>query len=152
MARSRITFHNAKMLQPKHQAFLVEYLVDANGARAAQSAGYTARSAAVTAHRLLRRPDVRAALAARQAQDSQRLALSRQEALRGLLEAIGLAREQGDPAAMIGGWREVGRMLGFYEPDRHAVDVSADVRVEQGAFERMSDAELGEVIRGGALG
>jgi hypothetical protein len=44
---------------------------------------------------------------------SQRPQIERNEAVQGLVEAIELGRVQADPAAMIAGWREIGRMLGL---------------------------------------
>jgi phage terminase small subunit len=49
-------------LTPKQQRFVVAYLVDRNGARAAVLAGYAARSAKVAASRLLTKVNVRAAV------------------------------------------------------------------------------------------
>jgi phage terminase small subunit len=49
-------------LEPKEQAFVAEYLVDLNGAAAARRAGYSDKSAAVLASRLLIKVNVAAAL------------------------------------------------------------------------------------------
>lgn len=130
-------------LTAKQQRFVAEYLVDGNGARAAVAAGYGRAGAKVTAHRLTHaNPAVQAEIQARQALDSQRLQIERQDVIQGLLEAVQLAKLQGNPAAVISGWREIGRMLGFFEPQRHQVEVSAAAGLEQGRFEQMTDAEL----------
>lgn len=129
-------------MNPRHRRFAEEVLAGSSGAAAAQAAGYTARSAAVTAHRLLRRGDVRAAIEARQGVDAQRLDLTRQDAIRGLLEAVDLAREQHNPAAMIAAWKTLAAMLGFLAPQRHHVEVSAAVDAEMGRLGQLSDAEL----------
>ena len=42
----------------------------------------------------------------------------------GMLEAIDLARILEKPTAMISGWKEVGRMCGFYEPDRKEITLN----------------------------
>ena len=88
------------------------------------------------------KPDVRAEIQARQGVDSQRLQIERQDVITGLLEAIEQARAQANPASMIAGLREIGRMLGFYEPQRHAVEVSAAADAEMGRLAGLSDAEL----------
>lgn len=49
-----------KKLKPRERAFVREYLVDLNGTRAAQRVGYSEKSAASQASRLLRKPEVRA--------------------------------------------------------------------------------------------
>ncbi len=108
-------------LTAKQTRFVDAYLVDCNGTQAAIAAGYSQVSARVGAHRLLTKPAVRAAIAARQGVDSQRLQIGRQEAINALLEAVQQARALGDPMAMIAGWREIGRMLGFYAPERRQV-------------------------------
>lgn len=140
-------------LTQKQQRFVAEYLVDGNGARAAIAAGYGVAGARVRAHRLTRdNKAVMAALEARQAQDSQRLQIERQDAIKGLLEAIQLAKEQANPAAMIAGWKTLATMLGFMEPKRLAVEVSAAADAERGRLERLSDAELMRLMGAGAEG
>jgi Terminase small subunit len=49
-------------LTARERAFVEEYLLTANGAKAAQAAGYSSKSAKVRAARLMRRPRVIAAL------------------------------------------------------------------------------------------
>ncbi len=92
-------------LTAKQAKFVNEYLLDLNGSRAAVAAGYGVAGARVTACRTLANPNVRAVIEARQAWDRQRLEISRQDANRGLLEAVDVAREQANPAAMIAGWK-----------------------------------------------
>jgi phage terminase small subunit len=50
------------VLTPKEQQFVAEYPIDLNGAAAAVRAGYAAKSAKVTASRLLKKPAIKAAL------------------------------------------------------------------------------------------
>jgi hypothetical protein len=45
---------SGRLLTPKEQQFVAEYLVDRNGAADARRAGYAAKSAKITAARLLR--------------------------------------------------------------------------------------------------
>lgn len=59
-------------LTPKQQRFVDEYLVDLNGTQAAIRAGYAARSADVTAARLLGNASVQAAVSAGQAAQQKR--------------------------------------------------------------------------------
>lgn len=49
-------------LDPRHQRFVQEYLVDLNGTQAAIRAGYSAKSAAEQAHHLLRHPHIQDAV------------------------------------------------------------------------------------------
>ena len=135
-------------LTAKQTKFIAEYLVDGNGARAAVAAGYGKAGARVAACRALTNDNVQKALQARQSADATRLCLRREDALQGLLEAVATARENGEPAAMIAGWREIGRMLGFYEAERRQVEITSSAHAERGRFEAMSDGELIAVVAG----
>lgn len=75
-------------LSSKHKQFVAEYLIDLNAAQAAIRAGYSAISAKVTAHHLLQREDVAAAIQAAQGRRAERLEL---KADRVLLEIARLA-------------------------------------------------------------
>ena len=81
-------------------------------------------------------------MAARKREIASELMLTRQDAVSGLLEAIAMAKQAGNSAAMIAGWREIGRMLGFFEPETHRVEISDDGRRLQARLEAMSDEEL----------
>ena len=100
----------------KQSRFVREYAVDCNGAAAAVRAGYSPRSAKVTASRLLTKANVQRALQQIQQVDAERLALSREAVIDQLQDAIELARVKQDPMAMIVGLRELGRMMGYYGP------------------------------------
>lgn len=52
--------------------------------------------------------------------------MSRQQVMKGILEAIDMAKDQRQPNSMITGWKEIGRMCGFYEPERREITVSVD--------------------------
>ena len=99
----------------KQTRFVREYAVDCNGAAAAVRAGYSPRSAKVTASRLLTKANVQRALRQIQQADAERLALSREAVIDQLQDAIDFARVKQDPMAMILGLRELGRMMGYYE-------------------------------------
>lgn len=138
------------VLTAKQAKFVAEYLVDGNGARAAAAAGYGVAGARVAACRTLANANVQKTLQARQNADATRLSMQRNDVLVGLLRAAEMANAQGNPAAMISAWREVGRMMGYYAPERHQVEVAVD---ESGAVKRlnaMSDAELLAVIEADA--
>ena len=127
-------------LTTRQDRFVAAYT--GNATQAAIEAGYSPRSARQHAARMMANAAIQAALAARQGEDARTLEISRQDAIRGLLEAVDLARTQADPAAMIAGWKAIGQMLGFFEPKRLQVEVSAAANAEKGRYECMSDAEL----------
>lgn len=80
-------------LSPQHKRFADEYLVDLNGTQAAIRAGYSEKSAAVTASRLLRNANIRAYIDAEIAKQS----MTAGEVLRRLAE-----HARGDLAEFIG--------------------------------------------------
>ena len=129
------------LMTAKQARFVDEYLVDANGTQAAIRAGYGAAGARVAAHRLLTNVAISSAIEARQRVDATRLSVDRNRVLTGLLEAVEMAREQENPAGMIAGLREIGKLMGFYT-DRVKVDVGVTDQQERRRMEAMTDAEL----------
>lgn len=75
-----------KPLAPRQQRFVDEYLIDLNGTQAAIRAGYSARSAAVTAATLLRNPKIATALAAGKAARSEQTGIDAAWVLRRLAD------------------------------------------------------------------
>ena len=136
-------------LTTKQAKFVAEYLVDGNGAAAAVRAGYSARSAKAIAAENLTKPTLQSALQARQSADAARLSLQREDVLKGLLEGVEQARVQGDPAAMIRGWAEIGRLMGYYSPEIKRVDMTVTGQVALDRLAQLSDAELLQIVETG---
>ena len=120
-------------------------MVDFNGAAAAVRAGYSQKCARSIAHENTTKPDIQAVLQARQAELANKLRISREGVVRGLVDAIDIARLQQNPMAMVSGLREIGRMLRFYAPAVKRVAIAA-VSGAQSRFEHLSDTELIKVI------
>ena len=139
----------AQNLSAKQARFVAEYLVDGNGAAAAIRSGYAASSAKVIACRLTKDNRVQAALQAQQSADAARLCLRREDVLAALLEAVDQARAQSNPASMIAGLREIGKMMGFYAIETKRVEVSVAGQVDLNHLNRLSDAELLAIIGAG---
>ena len=131
-----------EFLSDKRSRFVAEYCVDQNGTQAAIRAGYAPASAYSAAHRLLKKDEIRAAVAERQGEMAEELEISREKVMRGLLEAVEIARLQADPGAMVKAWSEIARMCGYYAPVKQQVDVSVSAKRLVDKFEVMSDAEL----------
>ena len=130
------------MLSAKQARFVSEYLVDMNATRAAIRAGYSPKTAKSQASRLLSYVDLQSEIAKRQAQTALKLEISREDVVIGLLGAIELAREQGDPSTMIRGAAELNKMLGFYQQKQsdmseNPVDSACTLQLEY-----LSDTEL----------
>lgn len=68
--------------------------------------------------------------------------MDRSQVLQGILEAIEIAKDMRQPSSMISGWKEVGRMCGFYEPERREITLSVDKQQVLEDLRNMSTSEL----------
>lgn len=68
--------------------------------------------------------------------------MDRKQVLQGILEAIEIAKDMRQPSAMITGWKEVGRMCGFYEPERREITLSVDKKQVLQEIQSMNTHEL----------
>lgn len=135
------------MLNSKQLRFVDEYCLSNSAADAARKAGYSVKTAYAIGAENLRKPQIKAAIQARQAATALELGVTKQHVLEDLLGAIQTARAQGNPGAMIQGAREIGKLLGFYEPEAQRVELTVN---DRGAakYQGMSDAELSAIIDG----
>ncbi len=131
------------MLSAREEKFVLEYLIDGNGARSAVSAGYApGASARVTACRLLARANVQAAIEQRRSVERERLRIDRETVLSGLLHAIADARRNEDVGGQIAAWKEIGRLLGVYSTERAVVSLPEPLAGRLRAMEALTDSEL----------
>jgi len=137
---------NSGVLTAKQSRFIDEYMVDMNGAAAAERAGYSQKTSRAIAAENLAKPYIKAELQARGAALARKLEITREGVVQSLLEAFELAKVDRQPAAMVSAARELGKLLGFYEPTRVKVDLGADGRDQMARFEAMSDGELLQVM------
>lgn len=138
------------VLTTKQTRFIDEYLVDANGTQAAIRAGYGAAGARVAAYRLLTNVAISSAIEARQRVDATRLSVDRNRVLTGLLEAVEMAREQRNPAGMIAGLREIGKLMGLHAPERVKMAMDDGQTADLRRLEGMSDEGLVALMAQGA--
>lgn len=75
--------------------------------------------------------------------------ITRADVIDGIMEAVKIAKLNADPATMVKGWSEVGKMLGYYAPEVKRLEISADGKRLQQKFEVMSDAELYAMLENG---
>jgi len=125
-------------LSNKQIRFVNEYLVDLNGAQAAIRSGFSRRSARQIATRLLSKVYIRALIQEKQKETEERLQITRDDVIQGLLRAVEEAKEAGSPQGQINAWREIGRMMGYY--DQPTVPAPQDLTEEQ--VRAMSDEDL----------
>ena len=135
-------------LSPKRQRFVDEYKLDTNGAQAAIRAGYSPRSAKVTASRLLTDANVQAAIAAGAAALAEAVEIGKEWVIAGF-RSIADDPDARD-ADRIAATREIGKLLGFYV-DR-SVNVSTFVRPELARIPADKLAIMQEIAYPGSTG
>lgn len=74
--------------------------------------------------------------------------MTRQKVMDGFLKAASMAEVLGDPTALTGAWREVGKMCGYYQ-EKKTIDVNINGVVVQ-KIERLSDDMLLRLVKGEA--
>lgn len=116
---------------------------------AARQAGFS--NPGTAAHELMIHPKIKRAIAERRAEYAIASRVTKKRVVDGFLEAIDMARTKADPLTMVAGWREVGKMCGFYEPTKTKVEVSVNGRVVVDRLNSMSDEELLRVISDGSV-
>ena len=102
------------------------------------------------AYRLARMPNVLALKAEYAAKYEEAAQMTRKRVMDGLLEAIDMAKLMSEPATMISGWREVGKMCGYYAPVEQKIKIDVTGNVVMDRLNSLSDAELLNIITQGA--
>jgi phage terminase small subunit len=115
---------------------------------AARAAGSTAKNPGAIACEWMSLPKVQAAISRRRAEYAVASQVTKKQVIDGFLEAIAMGKLKSDSLAMIAGWREVGKMCGFYEPTRAKIEVSVQGQMVIQRMNEMSDEELLNVIEG----
>ena len=103
-------------LTARQAKFVDEYVVSGNAAAAARAAGYSANGAKVTACRMLTKPNLKVAIAAKRLAGAERFEIRREHVIAAIMQAIATAKEYRKPGIMVSGWVAIGKMLGFYNP------------------------------------
>ncbi len=135
-------------LSQKQERFVDLYAISGNSTDAARLAGYSTKTARVIGQENLLKPAIKEALEARQQAYQAELKITKDEVVSGLLSAIQMGREQGNPAVMISGLVQIAKMLGFFEPERVSVQLSAGGERLRAKYEAMSDEQLLAIIAG----
>jgi hypothetical protein len=85
-------------LLPKHRKFISEYLIDFNGKRAAQAAGYTEKSGPAVAHRFLRDKLIKDEISRLQGKQLATAGISAQFVLHDLRDIVTAVQSEKAPA------------------------------------------------------
>jgi len=131
-------------LTQKQKLFVDALLHGQSQSMAARSAGYG--NANVEASRLMKKPKIHEALQHLQRKYERASQMSRKKVMDGMLEAIEMAKIQAEPATMVNGWREIGRMCGYYAAEKRVLDINITAKRAVDKLETLTDAELLEMI------
>lgn len=118
------------------QRFIDEYLLCCNGTQAAIHAGYSARTAQQQASRLLRQPQIKSSIEARQQQASRATQISLHDLLAELELARVQALENGHCGAAISATMSKAKLLGLDSPQARPNEQNNE------DFDRLSKVEL----------
>lgn len=130
----------------KMHAYCEARLLGMTPTQAARHAGYKSLGS------LEHNSKVKAYLASQREVMRKRSQISRDDVLEGFKRAIDDARVLADPTAQIAGWREIGRMLGYYEPETRKLVLSIDQQQARRELEVMAEDELLRLAAGEARG
>jgi len=137
-----------KPLTEKQKAFVKLMAQGESVSTATVRAGFATNSATY-GFTLLRQPNVLKLLNEEKSKYEAACQMTRKRVMDGLLEGVELAKLAGEPASVISGWREIGKMCGYYEPVTRKLDITLSGNVVMDRMNRLSDAELLKLIQGG---
>jgi len=138
-----------KPLTEMQKLFVKHWAAGESILSASHRAGYS--DSGTSAYRMVRMPNILALYTAEKLAYEAASGMTRKKVMDGLLEGVEMAKLAGEPAAMIAGWREVGKMCGYYEPVVRKVEVTVTGNALQDRLNRLSDAELLKVITEGIV-
>ena len=118
---------------------------------AATKAGYAANSVDMV-YRLARMPAVLAIYNEEKRLFQEAAQISRKDVLDGMKEAIEMGKLMAEPHAVIAGWREIGKILGYYATVSTQINVNHTGTVLIDRMNKMSDAELLALVMEGQPG
>lgn len=134
-----------KSLTSQQLAFAQAWARGESISSASLRAGYSQDS---IGYRLVKMPNVLKAYHAEKVLYETASQMTRKRVMDGLLEAVEMAKLMAEPASMVSGWREIGKMCGYYEPTKIQVDVNVSGEVSVRQLNAMTDAELLKLIKG----
>lgn len=138
----------------KERAFIEFKALGMSDVQAARHAGYSYPK--VDGEKIARQPNIAAAVQEQRAKYEEAGQMTKKRVLDGFLEAIEQGKLLTDPIAQIAGWREIAKLCGYYEPQKHEIAVSVQGNLVVQKIQQLSDEELlklaeGDVIEGELL-
>lgn len=149
--RSTNTKHEAALIDPDKplsdmQRLFVKYWASGESPLSASvKAGYT--DGGSFAYRMIYMPNILRAYQAEKEAFERDSGMSRKRVIEGMLESIEMAKTMAEPSTMVAGWREIGRMCGYYEPVQVKHTVTHEGKVLMERLDKLSDEELMELIQ-----
>ena len=122
--------------------FCENVLLGMSHTQAAKAAGYSSTHGS----RLMKKPEVKTYLETQRYAMRRAAIVTREDAIQGFLHAIQDAKLLSDPNAQIAGWREVARMLGFYEPEKKELKLSLSQEETRKQLEALPEDELLKLV------
>jgi hypothetical protein len=145
VAELATTINPDKPLTEKAKLFVKFWAQGESVQSAAVKAGYG--DGASYAYRLVHFPQAIALYNKEKAAYEAAAQMTRKKVMDGLLEGIEMAKLVSEPSTMISGWREIGKLCGYYEPTRQRIDISVNGSVQMQHLNRLNDAELLQIIQ-----
>lgn len=97
-------------MTPKQERFVQEYLIDLNATQAAIRAGYSAKTAAEQASRLLTKVNIAEAIEAGKRKSAEKAGITRDRILQGLLTEATFHGEGATHGARVSAWSALGKL------------------------------------------
>ena len=115
-------------LTAKQERFVAEYLIDLNATQAAIRAGYSVKTASETGYENLRKPQIAAAIAAGQAERSERTEITQDYVLTVIMDTIERCQQPADhnPTAVLKGAELLGRHLAMFTDKKTVTHYDGD--------------------------
>ncbi len=145
--RKNGNFNPDAPLTERQRQFVVN-LVDHGMTQTAAARAAGSAQPGTSAYEWMRHPKIERAIAERRAEYAVASQVTKKRVIDGFLESIEMAKIKADPLTMIAGWREVGKMCGFYEPTKAKIEVSVQGQVLFQRLNAMSDEELLKLAEG----
>lgn len=127
-------------LTDMQREFVKHVVKGASPVQAARAAGF--KQPEFQGHELIRKPHIQDAVRYAYKRHEKVADVSRKRVMDGLLEAIEIAKIQADAQNMVAGWREIGRMCGYYAPEVKKIEVNVTAKRVISQLETLSDEDL----------
>lgn len=133
-----------QMLTDQQKIFVDAVMKGAAPLMAARMAGYSQPESQASV--IMNSPKIQEAIRYLHKKHEKVSDMNRKKVMDGFLEAIDMARLQADSTAMISGWREIGRMCGYYAPEIKKVDINITTKRVIDKLETLSDDDLLRIV------